>query len=71
MSARSGSRLWVKSRRGPGGAFDWLERLELYPLIDAGIAAGETNLSIARALGISDKTVSRHRARSREVSDRG
>lgn len=71
MSDRSGSRLRVNSRRGRGGPFDWLERLELYPQIAAGIAAGETNLAIAQALGISDQTVSRHRARYRRAAQEG
>lgn len=61
---RSGPTVHVKSRRGRR-PFDWLERLELYPQIAAGIANGDSNLDIARAIGISDKTVARYRQRMR------
>lgn len=60
--SRSGPTIHVRSQRRRG-AFDWLERLELYPRIAAGIDSGESNVTIARALGISDKTVARFRRR--------
>lgn len=60
--SRSGPGVHVRSQRRRG-AFDWLERLELYPRIAAAIDAGESNVTIARALGISDKTVERFRRR--------
>lgn len=59
---RSGPGVHVRSQRRRG-AFDWLERLEIYPRIAAGIDSGDNDVTIARALGISDKTVSRFRKR--------
>lgn len=53
----------VRSSRPIGGAFDRIEVQDIYPRIRQMILDGKSNLAIALALGISDRTVHRYRVR--------
>jgi FixJ family two-component response regulator len=53
----------VKSARGRVGAFDAAEAAVIYPGIAQGIKDSKSNMEIARALGVSNKTVARFRTR--------
>jgi hypothetical protein len=52
----------VNSTRGRG-PFDWVEAASIYPAIRAGILAGDSDLKIAREVGVSNRTVARYRKR--------
>lgn len=67
MSRRSGRTVTVRSARGAAARdFDWLERFEIVPAIEAAIRRGEPVLAIARRLGVCDRTVFRHKRRLAE-----